>query len=86
MSRTLTLALALLFAPAAGALDLTNYHQNTFQQAKTYAAAINADAPGSFYCGCKITWQGKKAFPTSTAAAIRCAKTPTAPRALSGNM
>lgn len=63
MSRTLTLALALLFAPAAGALDLTNYHQNTFQQAKTYAAAINADAPGSFYCGCKITWQGKKGVP-----------------------
>lgn len=63
MSRILSLAVALLFAPAADALNLNNYHQNNFQQAKTFAAAINADAPGSFYCGCKIQWQGKKGIP-----------------------
>ncbi|MGL3999539.1 deoxyribonuclease I [Pantoea eucalypti] len=63
MSRILSLAVALLFAPAADALNLNNYHQNNFQQAKTFAAAINADAPGSFYCGCKIQWQGKKGTP-----------------------
>lgn len=63
MSRILSLAVALLFAPAADAINLNNYHQNNFQQAKTFAAAINADAPGSFYCGCKITWQGKKGIP-----------------------
>ncbi|WP_067708831.1 MULTISPECIES: deoxyribonuclease I [unclassified Erwinia] len=40
-----------------------NYHQNSFSQAKTWAARINADAPGSFYCGCKIQWQGKKGVP-----------------------
>lgn len=84
MSRILSLAVALLFAPAADALNLNNYHQNNFQQAKTFAAAINADAPGSFYCGCKIQWQGKRGFPISTAVAIRCAKTPIAPHALSG--
>ncbi|WP_223564517.1 deoxyribonuclease I [Pantoea agglomerans] len=63
MSRILSLAVALLFAPAADALNLNNYHQNNFQQAKTFAAAINADAPGSFYCGCKIQWQEKKGIP-----------------------
>ena len=63
MSRILSLAVALMFAPAADALNLNNYHQNNFQQAKTFAAAINADAPGSFYCGCKIQWQGKKGIP-----------------------
>lgn len=63
MSRILSLAVALLFAPAADAINLNNYHQNNFQQAKTFAAAINADAPGSFYCGCKITWQEKKGIP-----------------------
>ena len=63
MSRILSLAVALLFVPAADALNLNNYHQNNFQQAKTFAAAINADAPGSFYCGCKIQLQGKKGTP-----------------------
>jgi len=63
MSRIITLTVALLFVPAANALNLNNYHQNNFQQAKTFAAAINADAPGSFYCGCKIHWQGKKGIP-----------------------
>ncbi|THB86308.1 deoxyribonuclease I [Pantoea allii] len=63
MSRIISLTVALLFAPAADALNLNNYHQNNFQQAKTFAAAINADAPGSFYCGCKIQWQGKKGIP-----------------------
>ncbi len=57
-------AVALLLSPlAAQAIALNNYHQNNFQQAKTFAAAINADAPGSFYCGCKISWQGKKGIP-----------------------
>lgn len=53
----------LLPAFLAHGLSLNNYHQNNFSQAKTYAAQINADAPGSFYCGCKINWQGKKGVP-----------------------
>lgn len=36
---------------------------NNFSQAKAVAAAINRDAPGSFYCGCQIHWQGKKGVP-----------------------
>ncbi|VTR22509.1 Endonuclease-1 precursor [Serratia fonticola] len=36
---------------------------NNFTQAKAAAAKINQDAPGSFYCGCKIDWQGKKGIP-----------------------
>lgn len=54
-----------LFIPTffAHGLSLDNYHQNSFGQAKEYAAQINADAPGSFYCGCKIRWMGKKGVP-----------------------
>lgn len=64
MSRKIIIALTLLAAPlSAWSLNLNNYHQNNFQQAKEYAAFINADAPGSFYCGCKINWQGKKGVP-----------------------
>ncbi|EPJ1396870.1 TPA: deoxyribonuclease I [Yersinia enterocolitica] len=46
-------------------LPLSGYSQsiNNFSQAKAIAAKINQDAPGSFYCGCKIDWQGKKGVP-----------------------
>lgn len=33
---------------------------NNFSQAKAASVKVNADAPGSFYCGCQIRWQGKK--------------------------
>ncbi|WP_295164866.1 endonuclease [uncultured Buchnera sp.] len=39
-----------------------NYIQN-FQQAKNIAIKIHKNAPGSFYCGCKIIWNGKKGVP-----------------------
>lgn len=42
---------------------------------------VHADAPGTFYCGCKINWQGKKALLICNRAAIRCAKMKTAPAA-----
>ncbi|GLR08263.1 deoxyribonuclease I [Mixta theicola] len=59
-----TVAFTALLAPlAAHSLSVTSYHQNNFQQAKKISAEINADAPGSFYCGCKINWQGKKGVP-----------------------
>jgi len=66
MFRKIINAFALfLLLPAfySSALSLNHYHQNNFSQAKTYAAKINADAPGTFYCGCKITWKGKKGLP-----------------------
>lgn len=64
MSRKLLITTALLLVSFnSQALNLNNYHQNNFQQAKAYAAEINDDAPGSFYCGCKITWHGKKGEP-----------------------
>ncbi|WP_145531786.1 deoxyribonuclease I [Yersinia kristensenii] len=49
-------------------LALPGYSQsiNNFSQAKAVAAKINQDAPGSFYCGCKIDWQGKKGVPDLT--------------------
>ena len=58
MSRKLSFAvtmIALLSSPLIFANTINN-----FSQAKAAGARINADAPGDFYCGCKITWQGKK--------------------------
>ena len=46
---------------AAGAVQAHGI--NNFSQAKAAAAKINQDAPGSFYCGCRIDWQGKKGIP-----------------------
>lgn len=64
MSRKTLLLLTLLVAPlSAYSLSFTHYHQNNFSQAKAYAAWINADAPADFYCGCKISWHGKKGVP-----------------------
>ncbi|MDR6349187.1 MULTISPECIES: deoxyribonuclease I [unclassified Pantoea] len=64
MSRKTLLLLTLLVAPlSAYSLSFTHYHQNNFSQAKAYAAQINADAPADFYCGCKISWHGKKGVP-----------------------
>ncbi|MCW2477254.1 MULTISPECIES: deoxyribonuclease I [unclassified Symbiopectobacterium] len=36
---------------------------NNFTQAKAVAVRIHQDAPGSFYCGCRISWEGKKGTP-----------------------
>ncbi|MFT4465554.1 MAG: deoxyribonuclease I [Sodalis sp. (in: enterobacteria)] len=55
------LAAALLFlsfSTAAKVQQITN-----FNQAKAAAVKINRDAPGTFYCGCPIRWQGKKGIP-----------------------
>lgn len=35
----------------------------SFYQAKTAALKIYQDHPVSFYCGCNISWQGKKGTP-----------------------
>ncbi|CAK9884272.1 MAG: Nuclease NucM [Candidatus Erwinia impunctatus] len=56
----------LLFAlsiSSVDALTIKNYQQNNFSQAKIASVIINEDAPGSFYCGCKIRWQGKAGVP-----------------------
>ncbi|MFT8211744.1 MAG: deoxyribonuclease I [Symbiopectobacterium sp.] len=39
---------------------------NNFTQAKAVAARIHQDAPGTFYCGCRISWKGKKGTPDLT--------------------
>lgn len=60
----LPLATALACLPGLShALNPDKFQQNSFSQAKAYAVEINADAPGSFYCGCKISWTGKKGTP-----------------------
>ncbi|MBV4414371.1 deoxyribonuclease I [Enterobacteriaceae bacterium YMB-R22] len=54
-------ALGFLFAGNSNGASSLAIHN--FTQAKTASAKINADAPGSFYCGCKINWRGKKGIP-----------------------
>ncbi|MCG9599104.1 endonuclease [Vibrio sp. Isolate25] len=39
---------------------------SSFSKAKKEALKIYADHPTSFYCGCDITWQGKKGIPDLT--------------------
>ncbi|WP_114196211.1 deoxyribonuclease I [Edaphovirga cremea] len=61
MSRKIWFALLL----STALLPLSGFSKdiNNFTQAKAAAAKINQDAPGDFYCGCKIEWQGKKGIP-----------------------
>lgn len=54
---------ALLLSTALLPLSGLSKDINNFTQAKAAAAKINQDAPGDFYCGCKIEWQGKKGIP-----------------------
>lgn len=47
---------------------------NSFTQAKAAAVKIHQDVPGSFYCGCRITWQGKKGLPDLDSCGYRVRK------------
>lgn len=67
---------------AAGAVQAHGI--NNFSQAKAAAAKINQDAPGSFYCGCRIDWQGKKGIPDLAGCGYQVRKTPSARSASSG--
>ena len=44
------------------ALSQSGHAINNFSQAKAAAVKINQGAP-TFYCGCNISWQGKKGTP-----------------------
>ncbi|AJZ91151.1 deoxyribonuclease I [Cedecea neteri] len=61
MSRKISWAVA--FVAALSSLPAFSNGINSFAQAKTAGVKVNADAPGDFYCGCKISWQGKKGIP-----------------------
>ncbi|EEA1686992.1 deoxyribonuclease I [Salmonella enterica subsp. enterica serovar Enteritidis] len=58
MYRNFFFAAALLAAAFSGQALADGI--NNFSQAKAASVKVNADAPGSFYCGCQIRWQGKK--------------------------
>ena len=58
MYRNFSFAAALLAAAFSGQALADGI--NNFSQAKAASVKVNADAPGSFYCGCQIRWQGKK--------------------------
>jgi deoxyribonuclease-1 len=58
MYRNLSFAAAILAAAFSGPVFAEGI--NSFSQAKAAGVKVNADAPGDFYCGCKINWQGKK--------------------------
>lgn len=83
MYRNFSFAAALLAAAFSGQALADGI--NNFSQAKAASVKVNADAPGSFYCGCQIRWQGKKGVVDLSPVAIRCVKTRIAPDALSGS-
>lgn len=58
MYRNLSVAAVVLSAAFSGPALAESI--NSFSQAKTAAVKVYADVPGTFYCGCKINWQGKK--------------------------
>ncbi|MGL4725343.1 MAG: deoxyribonuclease I [Scandinavium sp.] len=58
MSRKSFLALALISSALSGHALADGI--TSFSQAKAAGVKVNANAPGDFYCGCKINWQGKK--------------------------
>lgn len=45
-----------------------------FNQAKAVAIKINSAAPGTFYCGCSIHWEGKKGIPDLTSCGYQVRK------------
>lgn len=83
MYRNLSFAAALLAAAFSGPVLAEGI--NSFSQAKAAGVKVNADAPGDFYCGCKINWQGKKGSLTSNHVAIKYEKMKTAPAELNGS-
>jgi len=64
MSRKLLLLLSLVAFSSFSAFSESYDHIkiNNFTQAKAAAVKINHDAP-TFYCGCKVSWTGKKGTP-----------------------
>lgn len=51
-------------------------HPTSFSQAKKLAIGIYQDHPVSFYCGCDITWQGKKGIPDLASCGYEVRKQP----------
>ncbi|EIC82508.1 deoxyribonuclease I [Serratia sp. M24T3] len=64
MSRKILPLLSLfIFTSAHASSESLNHLKiNNFSQAKAAAVKINHDAP-TFYCGCKVSWNGKKGTP-----------------------
>ncbi|MTD37242.1 deoxyribonuclease I [Erwinia sp. CPCC 100877] len=65
------------FAAAAAAVALSGASQAAitgFSKAKAASVKLNADAPGTFYCGCKISWKGKKGIPDLASCGYRVRK------------
>lgn len=83
MYRNFSFAAALLAAAFSGPALAEGI--NSFSQAKAAGVKVNADAPGDFYCGCKINWQGKKGVVDLESCGYKVRKTKTAPVELNGS-
>ena len=57
------LSSAIAFIALVSSFSAFAHTINNFSQAKAAGVKVNAQAPGDFYCGCKITWEGKKGIP-----------------------
>lgn len=83
MYRHFSFAAALLAAAFSGPVLAEGI--NSFSQAKAAGVKVNADAPGDFYCGCKINWQGKKGVVDLESCGYKVRKMKTAPVELNGS-
>lgn len=59
MKKLLILIGLIFIAPTA----MAGEHPQSFSKAKRIAQKIYIDHPTSFYCECKITWEGRKGIP-----------------------
>lgn len=70
-----TLLLIALFL-SFHALAKTSTPPKSFAQAKRAAVALYQDHPESIYCGCHITWHGKKGIPDLSSCGYQVRKQP----------
>ncbi|QFQ32574.1 deoxyribonuclease I [Buchnera aphidicola (Aphis fabae)] len=54
--------------------NIKKKHINSFQKAKMLAIQIHKNAPGTFYCGCKIIWHNKKGIPNLSSCGYKIRK------------
>ncbi|QCI18373.1 deoxyribonuclease I [Buchnera aphidicola (Aphis nasturtii)] len=54
--------------------DIKKNNIKNFYQAKILAIKIHKNAPGTFYCGCKIIWNNKKGIPNLSSCGYKIRK------------
>jgi len=63
LAKTLLILIAMLATVSSSKDKIHTHHYKDFRHIKLLAQKIHANAPHSFYCGCKITWTKKQGIP-----------------------